>query len=123
MHEKIKRLKCGVFRAFVPSGASTGAYEACELRDGGERFLGKGVLKAVANVNDVLGPAVVGLDPTQQRTIDGTMKLDETPNKSSMGANAMILGISLGTTVVEVKEASINPFWKKEETCRRVHSQ
>ena len=98
MHEKIKRLKCGVFRAFVPSGASTGAYEACELRDGGERFLGKGVLKAVANVNDVLGPAVVGLDPTQQRTIDDTMiKLDGTPNKSSMGANA-ILGISLAAS-------------------------
>jgi enolase len=85
----------GVFRASVPSGASTGAYEAVELRDGGSRYLGKGVLKAVANVNDVIGPAVIGMDPTAQRTIDDTMiKLDGTANKSKLGANA-ILGVSL----------------------------
>mmetsp|Transcript_17178 Transcript_17178/g.19865 ORF Transcript_17178/g.19865 Transcript_17178/m.19865 type:complete len:477 (-) Transcript_17178:843-2273(-) len=88
----------GMFRASVPSGASTGAYEACELRDGGDRYLGKGVLKATANVNDILGPAVIGLDPTQQRLIDDTMlKIDGTPNKNSMGANA-ILGISLAAS-------------------------
>lgn len=88
----------GLFRASVPSGASTGAYEAYELRDGGDRYLGKGVLKAVSNVNDVLGPAVLGLDPTDQRKIDDTMiKIDGTANKSSMGANA-ILGISLATS-------------------------
>jgi len=88
----------GVFRASVPSGASTGAYEACELRDGGDRYLGKGVLKAVSNVNDILGPAVLGLDPTAQGEIDGAMiKLDGTPNKANLGANA-ILGVSLAVS-------------------------
>lgn len=85
----------GIFIASVPSGASTGAYEACELRDGGSRYMGKGVLKAVENVNDVLGPAVIGKDPTEQQSIDDLMlKLDGTPNKSNLGANA-ILGVSL----------------------------
>merc|ERR1712161_64683 len=79
-------------------GASTGAYEAFELRDGGERYLGKGVLKAVSNVNDVLGPAVIGLDPIDQRGIDDIMiKIDGTANKSNLGANA-ILGISLAAS-------------------------
>ena len=88
----------GLFRASVPSGASTGAYEAVELRDGGDRYLGKGVLKAVGNVNDVLGPAVVGMDPTNQQEIDDVMlKLDGTPNKGKLGANA-ILGVSLAVS-------------------------
>mmetsp|Transcript_15239 Transcript_15239/g.23717 ORF Transcript_15239/g.23717 Transcript_15239/m.23717 type:complete len:479 (+) Transcript_15239:63-1499(+) len=88
----------GVFRASVPSGASTGAYEAYELRDGGDRYLGKGVLGAVGNVNDVLGPAVMGLDPTNQKEIDDLMiELDGTPNKSKLGANA-ILGVSLAVS-------------------------
>jgi len=88
----------GLFRASVPSGASTGAYEAYELRDGGDRYLGKGCLKAVANVNDVLGPAVCGMDPTDQRGIDEAMiKIDGTANKSNLGANA-ILGISLAAS-------------------------
>ena len=78
----------GKFVASVPSGASTGAYEACELRDGGSRYLGKGVLRAVSNVNDVLGPAVIGMDPADQRAVDGKMiDIDGTKNKSSMGAN------------------------------------
>merc|ERR1719437_363969 len=85
----------GMFRASVPSGASTGAYEAVELRDGGDRYLGKGVLQAVANVNDVLGPAVKGMDVTDQKSIDDAMiALDGTPNKANMGANS-ILGVSL----------------------------
>lgn len=85
----------GLFRASVPSGASTGAYEAVELRDGGSRYLGKGVLKACQNVNDILGPAVVGMNPVNQQEIDDKMlKMDGTPNKANMGANA-ILGISL----------------------------
>merc|ERR1719437_410758 len=85
----------GMFRASVPSGASTGAYEAVELRDGGDRYLGKGVLKAVANVNDVLGPAVKGMDVTDQQSIDDKMiEIDGTKNKSNMGANS-ILGVSL----------------------------
>jgi len=85
----------GKFVASVPSGASTGAYEACELRDGGSRYLGKGVLTAVNNVNTILGPAVLGMDPTDQRGVDGKMiDVDGTSNKSKLGANA-ILGISL----------------------------
>lgn len=85
----------GKFVASVPSGASTGAYEACELRDGGSRYLGKGVLTAVGNVNTILGPAVLGMDPGDQRAVDRKMiEMDGTTNKSSMGANA-ILGISL----------------------------
>lgn len=87
-----------MFRASVPSGASTGAYEAVELRDGGDRYLGKGVLKAVSNVNDILGPAVKGMDVVDQEGIDKTMiDLDGTPNKANMGANA-ILGVSLAVS-------------------------
>jgi enolase len=85
----------GIFRASVPSGASTGAYEAVELRDGGSRYLGKGVLNAVNNVNTILGPAVKGMDPMQQFAVDDVMiTLDGTPNKAVLGANA-ILGVSL----------------------------
>ena len=82
-------------RAGVPSGASTGAFEAAELRDGGKRYLGKGVQAAVKNVNEKIAPAVVGLDPREQRHIDEKMiELDGTKNKSNLGANA-ILGVSL----------------------------
>jgi enolase len=83
-------------RAAVPSGASTGAYEACELRDGDKtKYLGKGVLKAVANVNDLIGPELVGLEAFQQRRVDQLMiEMDGTENKSKFGANA-ILGVSL----------------------------
>jgi enolase len=82
-------------RADVPSGASTGAFEAVELRDGGSRYLGKGVQGAVANVVKKIAPVVVGMDAGNQRGIDEVMiKLDGTPNKSSLGANA-ILGVSL----------------------------
>lgn len=85
----------GLFRASVPSGASTGTHEACELRDGGSRYTGKGVLKAVSNVNTILGPKLIGMDELDQVKIDDLMlALDGTPNKSSLGANA-ILGISL----------------------------
>lgn len=88
----------GLFRASVPSGASTGAYEACELRDGGDRYMGKGVLGAISNVNDILGPAVVGMDPTAQQEIDDKMlELDGTKNKNKLGANA-ILGVSLAVS-------------------------
>lgn len=85
----------GTYIASVPSGASTGAYEAVELRDGGSTYMGKGVSKAIANINDVLAPAVIGQDPTKQQEIDDIMlKLDGTKNKSNLGANA-ILGVSL----------------------------
>lgn len=82
-------------RAAVPSGASTGAFEAVELRDGGDRYAGKGVQQAVTAVIQVLGPAIEGLDATDQRLIDQTMlEADGTPNKAKVGANA-ILGVSL----------------------------
>lgn len=85
----------GTFTASVPSGASTGAYEAVELRDGGSRYLGKGVTKAVSNVNTVLASAVMGMDPTDQRAIDDVMlKADGTPNKGNLGANAILGGAS-----------------------------
>ena len=85
-----------VGRAGVPSGASTGVHEAVELRDGDKsRFGGKGTLKAVANVVETIGPALLGLDATDQAGIDATLiELDGTPNKSKLGANA-ILGVSL----------------------------
>ncbi|MBI3821248.1 MAG: phosphopyruvate hydratase [Planctomycetes bacterium] len=83
-------------RAAVPSGASTGAYEACELRDGNKkRYLGKGVTKAVENVNKKIAPKLLGMNATGQLAIDRAMiDLDGTPNKSKLGANA-ILGVSL----------------------------
>jgi len=90
------RLVSGVTaRAAVPSGASTGAHEAVELRDGGDRYLGKGVQRAVANVNDVIAPALLGFDAANQVALDQTMiELDGTPNKGNLGANA-ILAVSL----------------------------
>jgi enolase len=84
-----------VERAAVPSGASTGSFEAIELRDGGARYGGKGVLKAVENVNKIIEPELLGLDPTDQAGIDALMiELDGTDNKGKLGANA-ILGVSL----------------------------
>jgi len=85
-----------VEEAMVPSGASTGAFEAVEKRDGDpKRFNGKGVLKAVAAVNEILGPAIEGLDATAQREVDNAMiELDGTPNKANLGANAL-LGVSM----------------------------
>jgi enolase len=82
-------------RAAVPSGASTGAFEAVELRDGGSRYLGKGVATAVSNIKKIIAPALIGKNPFEQRIIDKTMlELDGTANKSKLGANA-ILGVSL----------------------------
>ncbi|AIF69293.1 enolase [Palaeococcus pacificus DY20341] len=82
-------------RAAVPSGASTGTHEALELRDGGDRFHGKGVRRAVENVNKIIAPELIGMDVTLQRDIDMLMlELDGTENKSNLGANA-ILGVSL----------------------------
>ena len=88
----------GKGRAIVPSGASTGAYEAVELRDGDkERYLGKGVLQAVDNVNTIIAPEIIGLDSLDQVLIDRTMiQLDGTHNKGKLGANA-ILAVSMAT--------------------------
>jgi enolase len=97
-------------RAAVPSGASTGAHEAHELRDGGPRYGGKGVQRAVANVNGPLRDAVLGLDGGDQRTLDAVMcELDGTPNKQQLGANA-ILGISLATAKAMADETALSVF-------------
>jgi len=86
---------CSMGRAAVPSGASTGTHEALELRDGGDRYGGKGVSNAVKNVTDVIAPQLIGQDVTAQRLLDMQMvEMDGTPNKSNLGANA-ILGVSL----------------------------
>ena len=108
------KLECGAKgRAIVPSGASTGAFEAVELRDGDKsRYLGKGVLKAVANVNDVIAKEVVGMDATEQEKLDELMnKLDGTDNKGKLGANA-ILGVSMAVmrAAAEAQEVSIHTY-------------
>jgi len=97
-------------RAAVPSGASTGAFEAAELRDGGKRYLGKGVEKAVAFVNDEIGPEIIGFDSQDQRLIDAAMiELDGTKNKSRLGANA-ILGASLAVAKASAESADLSLF-------------
>ncbi len=99
-------------RAAVPSGASTGAHEAVELRDGDKkRFSGKGVLKAVASVNDEISDAIVGMDAEDQIAIDEAMiALDGTLNKAKLGANA-ILGVSLATAKAAADAAGL-PLWR-----------
>jgi enolase len=85
--------KDGTFTASVPSGASTGIYEAVELRDGGSRYMGKGVTKAVENVNTALAAAVMGIDVSDQRAVDDAMlKADGTDNKGNLGANSILGG-------------------------------
>ena len=99
-------------RAAVPSGASTGEHEAVELRDGDrKRYLGKGVLKAVKNVNDIIGPKILGMDARDQVAVDETMiDLDGTPNKGKLGANA-ILAVSLAAAKAAAQEACL-PLYK-----------
>ena len=96
--------------AGVPSGASTGVHEAHELRDGGDRYLGKGVLKAVENVNEEIGDELAGLEADDQRLIDEAMiKLDGTANKSRLGANA-ILGVSMAVAKAAADSAGLPLF-------------
>jgi enolase len=104
-------LEDGAFgRAAVPSGASTGAFEAVELRDGGKRYVGKGVQKAVDAVIDTISGAVVGLDADDQRLVDQVMlDLDGTPNKAKLGANA-ILGVSLATAKAAAESSGLPLF-------------
>ena len=97
-------------RAAVPSGASTGAFEAVELRDGGNRYLGKGVEKAVKFVNENIAPEIIGLDAQDQRLIDQAMiELDGTKNKAKLGANA-ILGVSLAVAKASAEHADLSLF-------------
>jgi enolase len=105
------RLESGALgRAAVPSGASTGVHEALELRDGGSEWGGKGVTRAVGNVNDELAEAVQGLNADDQRAVDERMiELDGTPNKGRLGANA-ILGVSLALARAAAAEAGVSLF-------------
>jgi len=102
----------GIGRAAVPSGASTGAFEAVELRDDDKkRYLGKGVLKAVENVNEKLGPAVLGLDALDQPQVDARLlSIDGTANKGKMGANA-ILGVSMAVARAAAEVVGL-PLWR-----------
>jgi len=94
-------------RAAVPSGASTGEYEAVELRDGGKDYMGKGVLKAVQNVNEIIAPELLGVSVFEQNYIDKAMiALDGTPNKAKLGANA-ILGVSLAVAKAAANELEL----------------
>ena len=99
-------------RAAVPSGASTGEHEALELRDGDKaRFAGKGVLKAVGNVNQTLGPAIIGLDAFDQSEVDKVLlDADGTPNKSKLGANAL-LGVSMAVARAAADVVGL-PLWR-----------
>ena len=104
-------LEDGAFgRAAVPSGASTGAHEAVELRDGGKRYLGKGVEKAVQAVNTEIAEELIGYDGTEQLAIDKLMiELDGTPNKARLGANA-ILGVSLAVAKASAESAGLRLY-------------
>ncbi len=100
---------CGFGRAAVPSGASTGTHEALELRDGDDRYGGKGVLKAVKNVNEIIGPKLIesGIPAIEQRAVDNFMReLDGTPLKSNLGAN-VILGVSLAVAKAAADELAL----------------
>lgn len=98
-------------RAAVPSGASTGEFEATELRDGGDAYLGKGVTKAVGNVNGEIAEAIAGHDSADQKGLDGKLiELDGTENKSRLGANA-ILGVSLANARAAAAEENL-PLWR-----------
>ena len=97
----------GLSRASVPSGASTGKYEAFELRDGGRPYFGKGVLKAVSNVNNVIAKKLIGQDCTKQKEVDDLMiELDGAPNKSNLGANA-ILAVSMAICKAGALESNL----------------
>jgi enolase len=106
------RTESGFGRAAVPSGASTGEHEAIELRDGDpKRYRGKGVLKAVKNVNQMLGPSILGLDALDQVNVDKTLLgADGTPNKSKLGANA-ILGVSMAVARAAAEAVGL-PLWR-----------
>lgn len=100
----------GTFRAAVPSGASTGIYEAVELRDGGKSYMGKGVSTAVENVNSKIAPAIIGMNPVEQAAVDKKMmEIDGTPNKANLGANA-ILAVSLAVARAGAAEKNIPLF-------------
>ena len=99
-------------RAAVPSGASTGTFEALELRDGGTSYMGKGVLTAVKNVNEIIAPALIGMDASQQTALDERMlALDGTPNKDKLGANAILsVSMALAHAVANAKHIPLYKY-------------
>ncbi len=106
-------LSDGAFgRAAVPSGASTGSFEALELRDGGNTYMGKGVLTAVKNVNEIIAPALIGMDASKQTEIDEKMlTLDGTPNKDKLGANAILaVSMALAHAVANAKHIPLYKY-------------
>ena len=106
-------LSDGAFgRAAVPSGASTGSFEALELRDGGNTYMGKGVLTAVKNVNEIIAPALIGMDASNQTEIDEKMlTLDGTPNKDKLGANAILaVSMALAHAVANAKHIPLYKY-------------
>ena len=115
-------LESGVVgRAAVPSGASTGEYEAVELRDEGGEYMGKGVRTAVDNVNNVIAEEIVGFDATDQRLVDRMLiELDGTPNKAKLGANA-ILGVSLATAYAAAAALEL-PLYQYIGGCNAYHA-
>lgn len=111
----------GVFRSSVPSGASTGKYEAKELRDGGKRYFGKGVLKAVENINKIIAPKIIGKDSSSQKEIDNLMiELDGTDDKSNLGANA-ICGISLAVCRAGAGSKKLELFKYINEISKKIY--
>jgi len=113
------KTKSGIYSAMVPSGASTGKHEAIELRDGNQSYFnGKGVLKAVENINKIIAPKITGMDPTQQNEIDNVMiELDGTENKSNLGANA-ILAVSIAACKAGAGEKNIPLYQHIGELCK-----
>ncbi|MFP5308737.1 MAG: phosphopyruvate hydratase [Actinomycetes bacterium] len=108
---EVELLDGSVGRAAVPSGASTGEFEAVELRDGGDAWLGRGVTRAVANVNERIAPEVLGMDATRQREVDAALlALDGTDDKSELGANA-VLGVSLAVAKAAA-QSSLLPLYR-----------
>ena len=99
-------------RAAVPSGASTGTFEALELRDGGNAYMGKGVLTAVKNVNEIIAPALVGMDASKQTELDEKrLALDGTPNKDKLGANAILaVSMALAHAVANAKHIPLYEY-------------
>lgn len=111
----------GVFRSSVPSGASTGKYEAKELRDGGKRYFGKGVLKAVENINKIIAPKIIGKDSSSQKEIDNLMiELDGTDDKSNLGANA-ICGVSLAVCRAGAGSKKLELFKYINEISKKIY--
>jgi enolase len=107
---RVARLQDGLFRAISPSGASTGMFEAHEQRDGGDRYMGKGVLGAVSSINNEY-QALIGMDATDQEALDAKMiEMDGTPNKEALGANA-VLGISMAACKAGAAAKGV-PLWQ-----------